>query len=224
MADTKSRILLTENDINLATVLGDYLRQQGYIAKRESAGEIEQAILEGKYDLVVLSTNSEEVRWAELLRHVRQAACTVPVILLADSQAREDIIEAFHMGADDYVTKPFSIEILVCRIEAILRRLRQQEAGSKKVYDMAGRTFDSVRQTYDGQHLSARESDLLLLLCRHEGTVIDRHQILRTLWKTDDKFSARSLCVYINHLRKILAGTPYRIIGVHGKGYKLVCD
>lgn len=225
MATAKPRILITDSDINLSTILTDYLNQQGFKARTEDLGdETRKHILSGQYDLCILSTNMLSIRWSELLHQLRSAECNTPIIILSESQSREDAIQAFRLGADDYVLKPFSIEVLICRIEAILRRCYRHERDTKKTYILDGREFDSVRQTFDGKHISSRESDLLLMLCRHEGEVVDRHAILRALWKADDRFAARSLCVYVNHLRNILVDTRCRIIGVHSKGYKLVCD
>ena len=114
------------------------------------------------------------------------------------------------------------MDILILRIRAILRRYHAGESKPETVFDINGRVFDSVHQTFDGKHMSSRESDLLLLLCRNLNQLVERHVILSALWKTEDYFSSRSLSVYVNHLRGFLNETGYRIIGVHGKGYKLV--
>jgi DNA-binding response OmpR family regulator len=131
-------------------------------------------------------------------------------------------MRAFQLGCDDYQFKPFTMDILICRIEAILRRVRALEENKQKIFDLNGHTFDSLHQTFDGQHLSSRESDLLLMLCRHEGDVVDRHRILSALWKEDNAFTSRSLGVFINHLRQFLTPAGYEIIAVRYRGYKLV--
>ena len=114
------------------------------------------------------------------------------------------------------------MDILICRIEAILRRVRAFEESKQKVFELNGHVFDALHQTFDGQHMSSRESDLLLMLCRQEGEVVDKHRILGALWKEDNAFTARSLGVYINHLRGYLKNVGYEIIAVRYKGYKLV--
>ena len=96
------------------------------------------------------------------------------------------------------------------------------EENKQKVFELNGKVFDAVHQTFDGKHMSSRESDLLLMLCRHEGDVVDKHRILVALWKEDNAFTARSLGVYINHLRQFLRPANYEIIAVRYKGYKLV--
>ena len=114
------------------------------------------------------------------------------------------------------------IPLIVLRIEAILRRIRAFEENKQRVFDLNGTVFDATHQTFDGQHMSSRESDLLLMLCRQEGEVVDKHKILSALWKEDNAFTARSLGVYINHLRAYLTPVNYEIIAVRYKGYKLV--
>ena len=107
-------------------------------------------------------------------------------------------------------------------MEAILRRIRAFEESKQRVFDLNGHTFDATHQTFDGAHMSSRESDLLLMLCRQEGEVVDKHKILSALWKEDNAFTARSLGVFINHLRAYLTPVGYSIIAVRFKGYKLV--
>jgi DNA-binding winged helix-turn-helix (wHTH) protein len=96
------------------------------------------------------------------------------------------------------------------------------EENKQKMFDLNGHIFDATHQTFDGAHLSSRESDLLLMLCRMEGEVVDKHRILSALWKEDNAFTARSLGVFINHLRHFLTPAGYQIIAVRYKGYKLV--
>jgi DNA-binding response OmpR family regulator len=107
-------------------------------------------------------------------------------------------------------------------MEAIFRRIRAYEENRQKVFQLGTHTFDSVHQSLDGAHLSSRESDLLLMLCRNEGEVVDKHRILSALWKADNAFTARSLGVYINHLRQFLTPAGYQIMAIRYKGYKLV--
>ena len=131
-------------------------------------------------------------------------------------------MRAFQLTCDDYQTKPFSMDILICRIEAILRRTRKEEENKQRIFSLNGVTFDSVHQTIDGKHLSGRESDLLLMLCRNEGEIVDKHTILASLWKEDNAFTARSLGVFINHLRGHLKPAGYTILSVRYRGYKLI--
>ena len=158
----------------------------------------------------------------ELIKEIRHRFPTLPLIVLTNRSDRESQIRAFQLGCDDYQTKPFSMDILICRIEAILRRIRAFQENRQRLFDLNGCSFDATHQTFNGQHLSSRLSDLLLMLCRNEGEMVDKHRILSALWKEDNAFTARSLGVYIHHLRALLKQAQYDIIAVRYKGYKLV--
>jgi len=218
-----SRILIIDGDLSLSTVLCDYLASRGYQAQRVSDGKAGLTSLsEAHWDAVLIELQGIGMNGFELIKDIRHRLPQIPLIVLTNRSDREDQMRAFQLGADDYQTKPFSMDILICRIEAILRRARAFEESRQKIFDLNGKTFDALHQTFAGQHLSARESDLLLMLCRCEGEVVDKHRILSALWKTDNAFTARSLGVYINHLRQFLTPTDYQIIAVRYKGYKLV--
>lgn len=223
MLTSKVNILICDNDINLSTVLSDYLTSREYNVITVGDGQDALAAIQNSHiDLCLLDINLPTLDGFEVLSYLRQAGKQVPVIMLTSRSAKEDILRAFELGCDDYVTKPFSMDILICRIQAVLRRYLAGIDNETVVYDLAGKRFDSVHQTFDGKHMSSRESDLLLMLCRNMNNLVERHAILAALWKTDDYFASRSLSVYINHLRRFLDDTGYRILGVHGKGYKLV--
>ena len=218
-----SRILIIDGDISLSTVLCDYLISRGYKAQRVSDGKAGLALMgESHWDLVLMELQGVGMNGYELLKDIRHRLPQIPLIVLTTRNDREDQMRAFQLGADDFQTKPFSMEILICRMEAILRRVRAFEESKQRIFDLNGRTFDALHQTFDGKHMSSRESDLLLMLCRHEGEVVDRHRILSALWKEDNAFTSRSLGVYINHLRGFLRPIGYDIIAVRYKGYKLV--
>ena len=218
-----ARILIIDGDISLSTVLSDYLASRGYKASVVSNGKAGlEALSSEHWDLLLMELQGVGLNGYELLKNIRHRQPTIPLIVLTTSNEREDQLRAFQLGADDYQTKPFSMDILICRIEAILRRVRAFEESKQKVFELNGHVFDALHQTFDGQHMSSRESDLLLMLCRQEGEVVDKHRILGALWKEDNAFTARSLGVYINHLRGYLKNVEYEIIAVRYKGYKLV--
>lgn len=218
-----SRILVIDGDTSLATVLSDYLISRGYKSQAVGNGKAGLDILSAEHwDVVLMELQGIGMNGYELLKDIRHRFPQIPLIVLTTRNDREDQMRAFQLGADDFQTKPFSMDILICRIEAILRRVRAYEESKQKVFDLNGHTFDSLHQTFDGQHMSARESDLLLMLCRSEGEIVDKHRILSALWKEDNAFTARSLGVYINHLRQFLTPINYEIIAVRFKGYKLV--
>ena len=218
-----SRILIIDGDISLSTVLSDYLASRGYKARAVSSGrEGLDTLAQSHWDVLLMELQGIGMNGYELIKDIRHRMPSIPLIVLTTRSDREDQMRAFQLGCDDYQTKPFSMDILICRIEAILRRIRAMEENKQKMFDLNGHIFDATHQTFDGAHLSSRESDLLLMLCRMEGEVVDKHRILSALWKEDNAFTARSLGVFINHLRHFLTPAGYQIIAVRYKGYKLV--
>ena len=220
-----TRILIIDGDISLSTVLRDYLVSRGYQAAMEPMGREALSRLSSEHwDIVLMELQGLGMNGYELLKGIRHRLPKLPIFILSSRSDREDQMRAFELGADDYILKPFSMDLLICRIEAVLRRIRAYEENRQKVFQLGTHIFDSVHQSLDGAHLSSRESDLLLMLCRNEGEMVDKHKILSALWKEDNAFTARSLGVYINHLRGHLRPIGYEIIAVRYKGYKLVTD
>ena len=225
LGNMSTRVLIIDGDISLATVLRDYLVSRGYQAAMEtSAREALSRLNSEHWEIVLMELQGIGMNGYELLKGIRHRLPKLPIFILSSRSDREDQMRAFELGADDYILKPFSMDLLICRIEAVLRRIRAYEENRQKVFQLGTHIFDSVHQSLDGAHLSSRESDLLLMLCRNEGEVVDKHKILSTLWKEDNAFTARSLGVYINHLRGHLRPIGYEIIAVRYKGYKLVTD
>ena len=218
-----SRLLIIDTDISLATVLSDYLTSRGYQAQFLTSGKAALAAMEQKpFDVVLTELHVDGINGFDLVRELRRRYPPLPLIVLTSRIERESQIRAFKNGADDYVTKPFSMDILICRIEAILRRIRQDEENRQRVFFFFFHTFDAVHETFGGQHMSSREAAVLLMLCRKEGEVVDKHHILTSIWKEDNTFTARSLGVFIHHLRHYLEPAGYHIIAVRGQGYKLI--
>lgn len=219
----KTRIIVCDADLSLATVLTDYLASRGYEAEYlEDGKQLLPALAASHYDLLLLDIQQEGINGFQLLKDIRREHALLPVIVLTIKTDREAQLRAFQLGCDDYQFKPFTMDILICRIEAILRRVRAQEENRQRVFTLGDKVFDSVHQTLGDQHLSGRQSDVLLLLCRRPDTVVERHFILSEVWHEDNAFTARSLSVYINALRTLLAPCGYRILAVRNRGYKLV--
>ena len=218
-----AKILVIDGDISLSTVLSDYLVSRGYVSERVSDGKAGlERLKSSHWDAVLMELQNIGLNGYELIKEIRHLLPQIPLIVLTTRSEREDQMRAFQLGCDDYQTKPFSMDIIICRIEAVLRRAREHEENKQRVFDLNGHIFDATHQTFDGAHMSSRESELMLMLCRHEGEVVDKHRILAALWKEDNAFTARSLGVYINHLRAYLTPIQYEIIAVRYKGYKLV--
>lgn len=163
-----------------------------------------------------------------LAREIRKLKSGVPFIFLTAKSLKEDVIEGFSLGADDYMTKPFSMEELLFRIKAILRRTETSNISEQnEKYQIGDYLFDSQKQIlqYNDkvQKLTTKESELLKLLCNNMNNVLERNFALKTIWQEDSYFNARSMDVYITKLRKSLKDDPsIQILNIHGKGYKLI--
>jgi DNA-binding response OmpR family regulator len=186
-----------------------------------------KAFMKTKYDICVLDVMMPKKDGFTLAQEIRQANTEVPIIFLTAKTMKEDILEGFKIGADDYITKPFSMEELVFRIEAILRRVRGKKNKESSVYHIGRFTFDTQKQLLvigDKQtKLTTKENELLALLCSHANEILQRDFALKTIWIDDNYFNARSMDVYITKLRKHLKDDDQiEIINIHGKGYKLI--
>ena len=222
------KILLCEDDENLGMLLREYLAAKGYDAELCADGELGyKAFLRSKFDICVLDVMMPKKDGFALAQEIRSANSEIPIIFLTAKTLKEDILEGFKIGADDYITKPFSMEELVFRIEAILRRVRGKKTKECAVYKIGRFVFDTQKQLLsigDKQtKLTTKESELLCLLCSHANEILQRDIALKTIWIDDNYFNARSMDVYITKLRKHLKDDDQiEIINIHGKGYKLI--
>ena len=224
----KLTILLCEDDENLGMLLREYLNAKGYNAELYPDGETGyKAFVKNKYNLCVLDVMMPKMDGFTLAEEIRKVNAEVPIIFLTAKTLKEDVLEGFKVGADDYITKPFSMEELTFRIEAILRRVHGKKNKESSVYKLGRFTFDTQKQLLaidDRQvKLTTKESELLALLCAHAGEILQRDFALKTIWVDDNYFNARCMDVYITKLRKHLReDESVEIINIHGKGYKLV--
>lgn len=226
--EEKQSILLCEDEENLGMLLREYLQAKGYHAELCPDGEVGyRTFLKGKFDICVLDVMMPVKDGFTLAQEIRAANAEMPIIFLTAKALKEDILEGFKIGADDYITKPFSMEELVFRIEAVLRRVCGKKSKENTLYKIGGFMFDTQKQllTIEGQQtkLTTKESELLALLCAHANEILQRDFALKTIWIDDNYFNARSMDVYITKLRKHLkADSSIEIINIHGKGYKLI--
>jgi len=231
--ETKAKLLLAEDDENLGLLLKEYLIAKGFDTDLFGDGELAYAgFKKNDYNLCVLDVMMPKKDGISLARDIRLINQETPIIFLSAKNLKEDVLEGFRTGADDYITKPFSMEELIFRIEAILRRTAQEtnKAGSEQSIFKLGRfTFDPRKQILTDDEkdetvkLTTKESELLRLLCNNANKVLERNFALKTIWIDDNYFNARSMDVYITKLRKHLKEEPsVEIINVHGKGYKLI--
>ena len=224
------RIILAEDDQNLGNLLQSYLTMKGYEVDLFTDGKKAlDGYTSGRYAIGIIDVMMPEMDGFELVRKIKKMRSDFPVIYLTARNQKDDIIEGFVTGADDYLTKPFSMEELLYRIEAVLRRsYSSKEDIEQEVFSIGEYTFDTIRQMLshkeDSIKLTTKESELLVLLCRNQNTILERNFALKTIWVDDNYFNARSMDVYITKLRKYLKKDPnVEIINVHGKGYKLLC-
>jgi two-component system, OmpR family, response regulator len=223
------RILLAEDDNNLGILLRNYLSAKNYETDLFINGSLAlEAFPIRPYALCILDIMMPEMDGLTLAKEIRLTNTEIPIIFLTAKNQKEDIIDGFKSGADDYITKPFSMEELLYRIEAILRRT-SSPAVNKNIesYTIGGYSFDPLKQmlVYNDQitKLTTKESELLELLCRHGNEILERNFALKTIWIDDNYFNARSMDVYITRLRKYLKKDPsVKILNVHGRGYKLI--
>ncbi len=221
-------ILLCEDDESLGMLLREYLEAKGYHPFLCQDGEEGyRAFLQSTFDLCILDVMMPKMDGFTLASKIRELNYDIPFMFLTAKNLKDDVREGFELGADDYITKPFTMEELVFRIEAILRRVRGKKTKDMTVRQIGKFTFDTQKQILtlgDNQEkLTTKEAELLTLLSNRQNELLQRDYALKTIWIDDNYFNARSMDVYITKLRKHLKEDPnVEILNVHGKGYKLV--
>ncbi|KAB2867701.1 MAG: response regulator transcription factor [Bacteroidales bacterium] len=229
MENRKIRVLLAEDDENLGFLLKEYLQAKDYEVDLYKDGDKAfRGFQNNYYDICILDVMMPIKDGFTLAKEIRMSNNTMPILFLTAKSMKEDVIEGFALGADDYMTKPFSIEELLMRLEAILRRTRKDSPMTEQAQFQIGKyIFDATKQTLandiDTRKLTTKESELLKYLCINKNTLLDRNFALKTIWVDDSYFNARSMDVYITKLRKYLSDDPtIEIINVRGKGFKLI--
>jgi len=228
MKEEKLHILLCEDDENLGMLLREYLQAKGLVTDLMTDGEKGlKAFQKTKYDLCVLDVMMPKKDGFTLAQDIRAINAETPIIFLTAKNLKEDILNGFKIGADDYITKPFSMEELLFRIEAIIRRVKGKKSKEVSTYQIGKYNFDTQKQLLmlDDQQtkLTTKECELLTLLCAHKNQILERNYTLMTIWEENTYFNARSMDVYITKLRKHLKDDEtVQIMNIHGKGYKLV--
>jgi len=227
--EQKTKLLLAEDDENLGLLLREYLIAKGYDAELYPDGEAAyKGFMKEHYDICILDVMMPKKDGFTLAKDIRIVNADIPILFLTAKNMKEDVLEGFKLGADDYITKPFSMEELILRIEAILRRTsHENQAAAMQVFTIGKFSFDTRKQTLSGGEsvvkLTTKESDLLKLLCQNANKILERNYALKSIWIDDNYFNARSMDVYITKLRKHLKPEEtVEIINVHGKGYKLI--
>ena len=228
MNTPKIRVLLAEDDENLGVLLKEYLKARNFDAELFINGEKALRSFErNTYDICVLDVMMPIMDGFTVAKEIRKLKKETPIVFLTAKSMKEDVLEGFAIGADDYLTKPFSMEELIFRIEAILRRTKGTTDSDVHTFQLGGYSFDYLKQTLTfadkTQKLTTKESDLLKLLCDNKNSILERNYALKSIWIDDNYFNARSMDVYITKLRKYLKEEPgIQILNIHGKGFKLL--
>ena len=230
MSGPKTTILLVEDDQNIGFVIQDALKRRGYAVHLCRDGkEGLRKFNEQPYDLCVLDVMLPQKDGFSLAEDIRMVNAQVPIVFLTAKSQTEDRIAGFKAGGDDYLTKPFSHEELILRIEAILRRThgKTEDPRDRERFEVGSFTFDhrNLVLSHPGgeRKLTKKEAEVLRLLCMHQDQVLPRELVLNMVWGDDTYFLGRSLDVFISRLRKYLKADPnVTIVKVHGVGFKLV--
>ena len=224
-----TKILLVEDDPNLGLLLQEFLSDKGYETQLATDGNAGlKQFWEQPYDLCILDVMMPKKDGFALAKEIRMKDHDVPIIFLTAKSMKDDTIQGFKVGADDYITKPFNMDELLLRIEAVLRRYKKEVVETthfkvgKYVFDVAHQLISIDSET---QKLTSKESALLKLFCENQNQAISRSFALKMVWGDDSYFNARSMDVYLSKLRKFLRHDPnIQIINLHGEGFKLLID
>lgn len=225
----KYRILLCEDDQNLGMVLKNYLELNDYDVTLERDGRLGLAAFQReKFDICLLDVMMPNMDGFTLAEEIRDVDPDIPLFFLSAKTMKEDIIQGYKLGADDYITKPFDSEVLLLKIKAILKRNEELTKESENIeFDLGKYHFNpKLRQLIvEGrtQTLSPKENELLKMLAEHKNDLLPRERALKKIWGSDTYFNGRSMDVYIAKLRKYLKeDSNIEIVNIHGNGFRLV--
>lgn len=229
------KILLVEDDPNLGLLLQDYLQLKGKfdVVLCTDGDEGLKAFNKQSFDLCILDVMMPKKDGFTLGKDIRKTNAQVPIIFATAKTMLEDKAAAYDLGGDDYITKPFRIEELLLRINAMFKRIANKtesnDESAETQFSIGQYHFDYTTQIITNndaqQKLSTKEAELLRLLCLKKNTVLTREEALLSIWHDDNYFNGRSMDVFLSKLRKYLRADPaVEIINVHGKGYKLLVN
>ena len=226
----KQHILLAEDDENLGSLLTTFLNSMGFQTKWVKNGEEAIAYyrsFHNSLNFIILDVMMPEKDGFSVAKEIRLTDKKTPILFLTAKSMKDDKLKGFEVGADDYLTKPFAMEELIARIQAILRRIGDNTLSKEDRISIGTLQFDtnkSILYTSSGEKkLTTKENALLALLARNINEVLDRQATLRAIWGDDNYFNGRSMDVYIAKLRKLLSEDPaIEIMNIHGIGFKLI--
>jgi DNA-binding response OmpR family regulator len=221
------KIFLVEDDLSFGSVLKSYLELNDYNVDWVDDGKYAlDHFRKGVFDICILDVMLPHIDGFTIANEIRLINNTVPIVFLTAKKLKEDVLKGYGVGGDDYITKPFDTDILLCKIKAIIAR-RDIHDGSKDLYEIGKFVFNAKLRTLAignvENKLSPKEGQLLELLAINPNALISREMALKKIWGSDDYFTARSMDVYVTKLRKYLADDPSLVIkNIHGAGFQLL--
>ncbi len=225
----KPKILLAEDDLNLGVLLTDYLETEGFEVKLCTNGERALEVFQSaSFDLCLLDVMMPKLDGFSVAKAVRKDNPEIPIVFITAKSLKEDKVNGFELGADDYIVKPFDEELLLYKIKALLRRSNTGQETGPAQFQIGQFTFDVENQALtingDTKRITEKECDILRYFCQHPNKVIKREDLLKDLWGENDYFLGRSLDVFISKLRKYLSADPQLSIEtVFGVGFVFKC-
>jgi len=229
MSQPKS-IFFVEDDLSFGAVLKSYLEICNFTITWLSDGKHAlSSFREGKYDLCLLDVMLPNVDGFTIGREIRSMNARIPIIYLTAKSLKEDVLEGYKLGADDYIVKPFDADVLIYKIAVLLKRAEGEQGNTNHFHTIGKYTFDSrlreIRLGETKQLLSPKEAALLLLLCEHRDELLPREVALKRIWGDDGYFTTRSMDVFITKLRKFFKDDPsVEIRNIHGSGFIMTHD
>ncbi|NIG51945.1 response regulator transcription factor [Chitinophaga sp. Cy-1792] len=230
MEERKPKILLAEDDTNLGMVLKNYLELNDYDVELCRDGILALAAFRReKFDICLLDIMMPNMDGFKLAEEIRDVDPDIPLFFLSAKTMKEDIIQGYKLGADDYISKPFDSELLLLKIKAILKRNQELHNKEEEQHEfiIASYEFNSRLRTLtrngETHTLSPKENELLHMLCEHKNDLLPRELALKKIWGSDTYFNGRSMDVYIAKLRRYLKDdSNIEIVNIHGNGFRLV--
>jgi DNA-binding response OmpR family regulator len=230
MDKERNKVLLVEDDTNFGQVLKNYLELNDFIVELARDGILGLAAFRReKFDICLLDVMMPNMDGFSLAEEIRNVDPEIPLFFLSAKSMKDDILNGYKLGADDYITKPFDSEILLQKIKATLKRnqdLHEKQHATVE-WHIGHYYFNSkLRQLKDPEEshtLSPKENELLTMLCEYKNDLLPRETALKRIWGSDTYFNGRSMDVYIAKLRKYLRGdNSVEIVNIHGNGFRLV--
>jgi two-component system, OmpR family, response regulator len=225
MTGEKKLVLLVEDDLSFGAVLKSYLEISNYIVHWVDDGKYAiERFRNGEFQLCLLDVMLPNVDGFTIGKEIREIDTQIPIIYLTAKSLKEDILNGYKIGADDYIVKPFDADVLLFKIAALLKRSGNVLLNENQKYRIGDYLFNPKLRTIELnnqiQQLSPKESALLLLLCEHKNELLPREYALKRIWRDDDYFTTRSMDVFITKLRKYLKDDPsVEIKNIHGSGF-----